>query len=140
MSRMLLRAVLVAYAAFFISAINPHTVFCESSYDIKEMTPEVKSALENRKNRYEQLRQLKSQGIVGEGNRGYVVALIDDASAKSLVASENNDRKSIYRAIEQQNNLTNALETIEKVFAQVQKDKAAAGDKIQNEDGSWVIK
>ncbi len=118
----------------------PQNVFADGKYDIKEMTPEVKSALENRRNRFDQLKELKAKGVVGENNRGYVELLGNDSSAGSLVESENQDRKVIYQAIEVQNNLSGARETIEKVFAQVQRDKASPGDKIQTEDGKWVVK
>ena len=115
-------------------------VFADGKYDIKEMTPEVKSALDNRRARFDELKQLKTKGIVGENNHGYVESLGNDSSARSLVDSENQDRRVIYQAIEVQNNLTGASAAIEKVFAQVQRDKANPGDKIQNEDGSWVVK
>ena len=118
----------------------PQNIFAEGKYDIKEMTPEVKAALESRRNRFEQLKSLKAQGFVGENNRGYLEVLGNDSSARSLVDSENNDRRVIYKAIEVQNNLSSALATIEKVFAQVQRDKASPGDKIQDEDGAWVTK
>ena len=111
-----------------------------AQYDIKEMTPEVKSALENRKQRFDQLRALKAQGAIGENNRGYVEALETGPAIQSIVDTENQDRKFIYKTIQEQNNLTNAIETIEKVFARVQREKAAPGDKIQNEDGQWATK
>ncbi len=114
--------------------------FAEGKYEIKEMTPAIKTALENRKDRFNDLKALKAQGSVGENNRGYVEALKNDAQTQQLVDSENQDRKLIYKAIEEQNNLNGALETIEKVFAQVQRDKANPGDKIQDENGNWVTK
>ena len=120
--------------------VNSKTVFADGKYDIKEMTPAVKAALENRRNRFEQLRNLKAKGFVGENNRGYAEVLEDKESARSLVDSENADRRVIYQAIEQQNNLSGEIDTIEKVFAQVQRDKANPGDKIQNENGQWVAK
>ncbi|HLD70053.1 MAG TPA: YdbL family protein [Candidatus Omnitrophota bacterium] len=118
----------------------PHNIFAEGKYDIKEMTPEVKTALENRRSRFDELKNLKAQGIVGENNRGYVEVPGDDPSARNLVENENADRRIIYKTIEVQNNLSGALATIEKVFAQVQRDKANPGDKIQTEDGAWVTK
>lgn len=118
----------------------PRHIFAEGKYDIKEMTPEVKAALENRRSRFDQLKSLKAQGIVGENNRGYVEVLKNDPSVRSLVESENNDRRVIYKTIEVQNDLFGARETIEKVFAQVQRDKANPGDKTQTEDGVWVVK
>ena len=118
----------------------PQKAFADGKYDIKEMTPEVKAALENRRGRFDRLKELKAKGAVGENNRGYVEVLSDASDAKSLVESENQDRSIIYKTIEAQNNLAGALETIEKVFAQVQRDKASPGDKIQNENGEWVVK
>ena len=110
----------------------------QANYSIKQMTPEVESALNNRRDRFEALRDLKSKGSIGENNQGYVEALSPDA--QDVATAENSDRKVIYQTIAEQNNLRDALQTIEKVFAQVQRDKAQAGDKIQLEDGSWTTK
>src|SRR4051812_5702972 len=118
------------YAALIFSALlfsSPGTGFAEEKYEIKEMTPEIKSALEDRKERFERLKSLKANGTLGENNRGYIEVLDFQLQANRLAASENNDRRTIYMAIEQQNNLSNAMETIEKVFAQVQRDKASPG-------------
>jgi len=112
-----------------------------ATYDIKEMTPEVKAALDNRRNRFDSLRQFKTKGLIGENNRGYVEVLQDNSEAKSLAEAENKDRKFIYQTIVKQNNLPeNALATIEEVFAQVQRDKASQGDKIQQPNGQWITK
>jgi len=119
---------------------RPLPVGADVKYSIKEMTPEVTAALENRRNRYEKLREIKSQGIIGENNRGYVELLVDDQAAKTLLEAENKDRKVIYQTIADQNGLTNALATIEKVFAQEQRERAQPGEKIQTEDGQWVVK
>jgi len=109
-------------------------------YTIKEMTPEVTSALENRKNRYSELQRLKQQGKVGENNRGYIEVFSDEGDVKRLADAENRDRKTIYQTIADQNDLKGALGTIEKVFAQTQRDNADPGDKIQSEDGRWAVK
>ncbi|HBG60399.1 MAG: hypothetical protein A2Y03_00360 [Omnitrophica WOR_2 bacterium GWF2_38_59] len=112
----------------------------QSKYSIKEMTPEVQSALEGRRDRYDALSSLKSEGKIGENNKGYVEALSATEEVKSIVTAENIDRKVIYRTIAVQNGLTEAMGTIEKVFAQTQRENAEAGEKIQLEDGSWVSK
>ena len=119
---------------------SPQPVCAADQYSIKEMTPEVETALQNRRNRFDQLKELKAKGLLGENNQGYVQVLVSDPSAQSVAEAENQDRRTIYSTIAQQNNLTHALATIEGVFAQVQRDKAQAGDKIQLEDGSWVSK
>lgn len=114
--------------------------FAHPKYSIKTMTPEVMQALDARKARFAELRTLKSSGMVGENNHGYVQVLNSDANASSLVEQENQDRKIIYTTIAQQNGLEGALSTIESAFAQVQRDKAEAGDKIQTEEGNWITK
>ena len=114
------------------------TASAQATYDIKEMTPVVKSALDGRKARFADLKALKTQGVIGENNRGYVQALGGDKSAKALVAAENKDRKQVYEAIVEQNKLgSGALATVEAVFAGVQRDKAEPGEKVQDASGRW---
>ena len=112
----------------------------ESKYSIKQMTPEVESALESRRSRYDQLADFKKRGMIGENNQGYVEFLQGDVDARALAEAENNDRRIIYRTIAEQNDLKDAIATIEKIFAQVQRDKAQPGEKIQQEDGAWTSK
>ena len=112
-----------------------------ASYDLKTLTPEIKQALDGRRDRFDELQSLKSQGIVGENKVGYVEVLTPNDTAKAAVNAENKDRKLIYVAIADQNDLTtNALGTIESVFAEVQRSKAQAGDRIQLENGTWTTK
>lgn len=126
--------------AVLFLAVSLTNVFA-ASYDIKEMTPAVKASLDARRSRFEQLSSLKSQGKIGENNSGYVEVLSGGDGAGDVVNAENKDRKFIYHAIVEQNGLPeDALATVEKVFAQVQRDKAAAGDSIQDESGNWIKK
>jgi len=112
----------------------------EESYNIKEMTPQVVTALEGRRSRYDQLIELKAKGTLGENNKGYIAVLKNEGNAEAVAEGENSDRKIIYQTIADQNNLRDALSTIEKVFASVQRNKAAPGEMIQTEDGQWVKK
>ena len=112
-----------------------------AAYDIQEMTPQVKAALDSRRERFDELRKLKEKGIIGENNQGYVELLTENDEAKILVKEENKDRRLIYKTIIQQNNLAEEeLEKVEKAFAQVQKEKANPGDKIQDAGGKWLTK
>ena len=112
-----------------------------AAYDIQEITPEVKAALDNRRQRFDELQDLKRRGIVGENNQGYVQLLTEAHGYRDLVDAENSDRRVIYLAIIKQNNLAESEQgKVEAAFAQVQKDKANPGDKIQAEDGSWTTK
>ena len=129
---------------FFITLMSSRTgttVVNAATYDIKELTPSVKAALDSRRNRFDQLRALKEKGAVGENNRGYVEVIGNDPQAKTIVDEENHDRRFIYKTIVEQNNLSaDALSTIETVFAQVQRDKANPGEKIQDASGQWIKK
>lgn len=120
--------------------LTPLSVWAEAKYSLREMTPEVSAALEARRGRYDELADLKAKGVVGENDRGYLQALVSDPEVESVVAAENTDRKLVYQTIAEQNNLAGEMTTIEKVFAEVQHDKAKPGDKIQNSDGQWVAK
>jgi uncharacterized protein YdbL (DUF1318 family) len=109
------------------------------AYDIKEMTPEIQQSLSGRQARYGQLKQLKSSGAIGENNEGYVEAL--SGPGNSVASAENADRRVIYSAIVQQNNLGGSgLAQVQKVFAEVQRDKATAGESIQLASGEWTKK
>ena len=120
---------------------NASLVLAEGTYALKHMTPEVEAALNNRRDRFEELHKLKASGVLGENNEGYVEVLNDkEATAQETAQAENKDRKIIYQTIAEQNGLDNAISTVSGVFASVQRDKAEAGDKIQTEDGNWVSK
>jgi uncharacterized protein YdbL (DUF1318 family) len=128
-------------AAVLMMAVLGVGSMAYAAYDIKTMTPQVKAALEGRKERFSSLKQLKAQGAVGENNRGYVEVLGGNSSAKALVSAENADRKAIYEAIVEQNELgSGALATVEAVFAGVQRDKAESGEQVQSPSGKWSSK
>jgi uncharacterized protein len=128
------------FSTLFLMALCSPS-FAQGAYDIKEMTPEVKSALEARKARFGELKALKAQGFVGENNSGYVAPLGGGRYVLELVEAENKDRKFIYQTIVEQNGLAkDALATVEGVFAGVQLDKANPGDKVQDAAGNWLTK
>ena len=111
-----------------------------AQYEIKEMTPALKTALDSRRARKEQLNELKQKGVLGENNHGYIEVISAGSEAQSVADDENHDRKIIYETIAEQHNLSGAMDTIESVFAQEQRDRAKAGDKIQDESGRWMTK
>lgn len=115
---------------------------CQAAdYDFKELTPEIKKALQDRQTRYAQIQELKREGVIGENNKGYVTDLKNDAKASSLTAAENRDRRTIYENLAAQNKLGgNGLLEIQRAFAEVQSDKAVAGDMVQSSSGDWKKK
>lgn len=116
-------------------------IFAAGTYDLKEITPAVQTAVSNRQARYAALQQLKSEGAVGENNEGLTRVLRDSPQASALTSAENQDRETIYRAIADQNQLgSEGLERIRAVFAEVQRGKARPGEFIQLASGEWVQK
>ncbi|MDD5225934.1 MAG: DUF1318 domain-containing protein [Candidatus Omnitrophica bacterium] len=112
-----------------------------ADYDFKELTPEIKKALQDRQTRYAQIQDLKKEGAIGENNKGYVTELESNASAASLTEAENRDRRVIYEALARQNKLGNTgLLEVQKAFADVQREKAGPGDMIQSSSGDWKRK
>ena len=108
---------------------------------LKVATPEVQRAIDSRRDRFSQLKTYKSQGVIGEDNQGHVAVLEGSPEAAPLVDAENRDRETIYQAIVQQNNLpADAIATIRATFAEVQREKADPGEKIQLPSGEWRTK
>ena len=125
----------------FLLLMTSGLVMASGAYDLREVTPQVQSALDARRSRFDELKTLKTQGVVGENNRGYVEVVGEGSQAKALVDAENVNRALIYQAIVEQNNLgKDALATVEGVFAGVQREKASPGEKIQDVSGTWVTK
>lgn len=115
------------------------TAWAEGSYSLKETTPAVQQAISQRQARFNQLQALKSAGSVGEDNQGYVKAF--DASAQGIATAENRDRRTIYEAIVEQNNLgSENLRQVEQIFAEVQREKARPGERVQTPSGGWIQK
>ncbi len=109
-----------------------------ADYDFKELTPEIKKALQDRQTRYAQIQELKREGVIGENNKGYITDLQNSSAASSLTAAENRDRRTIYENLASQNKLGgNGLLEVQRAFADVQSEKAGAGDMVQSSDGNW---
>ena len=107
-------------------------------YDFKKMTPEIEAALKNRQARFVALQQLKQAGAVGESSQGYVTSLQGDSA---LVSQENRDREVIYHGLVVQNNLgPGGMPEVQRAFAEVQREKASAGEMIQSSSGEWAHK
>lgn len=126
--------------SFFLILTSSLPLFA-AKYDIKEMTPAIEQALQNRQSRYSQIQQLKDGGVLGEDNQGYVKVLKSLPEADAIASTENADRRTIYNAIVEQNSLgAGGLAQVETVFAEVQRDKARSGDSIQLPSGDWAKK
>ena len=83
--------------------------------------------------------QMKSEGMIGENNKGYL-EFVPGAAPKneSVIAAENSDRKSVYSTIAIQQKTTPEL-VGERRAIQIA-EKAASGEWLQDKSGKWYKK
>ena len=115
----------------------------EQEYRLKTKTPAVQKVLNHRKARSPELQTLKSKGLIGENNKGFLTILKPSLQPKekSLVDAENHDRKFIYNTVVAQNHLgSESLAKVEAEFAKTRHARASKGDFIQTPSGKWVQK
>lgn len=93
---------------------------------------------ERMKERLPVIAQLKTQGIVGENNRGYLDFVGNVKTQEALIAQENQDRKTVYAHIAKQQNTS--LSVVEKNRALQLIERAAPGTYVQMPDGTWMQK
>jgi hypothetical protein len=90
------------------------------------------------KNRLPVIKKLKTEGIVGEDNKGYLQFVGGNKAKADVVAAENKDRKTVYAAIAKQQGTT--AELVGKRRALQIAQKAAPGEWIQDAGGNWIQK
>ncbi|MCG8687440.1 MAG: YdbL family protein [Desulfobacterales bacterium] len=93
---------------------------------------------ERMKARLPVIHDLKTNGIVGETNTGYLGFVTAKKAKADVVAAENKDRKAIYKHIAKQQNVS--LELVQKRRAKALADRAKPGHFYQNDSGVWVKK
>ncbi len=81
---------------------------------------------------------LKTAGVVGENNQGYLTILKPSTDKKDLVDAENQDRRTIYEAIAKQQKTTSELVGQRRALQIA--EKADPGEWIQNAKGGWARK
>ena len=90
------------------------------------------------KNRLPVIKKLKTQGIVGENNKGYLQFIGEKKAEADVVAAENEDRKTVYKAIAKQQATT--AELVGKRRALQIAQKASPGEWVQDASGKWIQK
>jgi len=81
---------------------------------------------------------LKTAGLIGENNQGYLTILKPPIDKESLVIDENNDRRIIYEAIAKNQGTTPELVGQRRALQIA--EKADLGDWIQDANGHWQQK
>jgi len=82
--------------------------------------------------------ELKTKGIVGENNAGYLEFIGTKKEQADVVAAENEDRKTVYAAIAKQQGTT--AELVGKRRALQIAKKANPGEWVQDASGKWLQK
>ena len=93
---------------------------------------------ERMKQRLPAIAELKSQGIVGENNQGYLGFVSGKKAMEDVVNAENKDRKAVYAYFAEQQNTT--IDVVETVQAKRKAEKANPGEFFQTPEGKWVKK
>jgi uncharacterized protein YdbL (DUF1318 family) len=81
---------------------------------------------------------LKTKGIIGEDNRGYLGYVTGNRVMEDVIAAENADRKTVYEIFAKQQNTS--LDVVEAVQGARKAEKANPGEFYQNREGQWIKK
>jgi len=81
---------------------------------------------------------LKTKGIIGEDNRGYLGFVTGNRVMENVIAAENADRKTVYEIFAKQQNTS--LDVVETVQGTRKAEKANPGEFYQTRDGQWIKK
>jgi uncharacterized protein YdbL (DUF1318 family) len=107
-------------------------------------SPEIQKAVNSRRARIPALREWKSKGCIGENNQGLVEARPGQGcggEVGGLLAAENGDRQLILSDFMRQNNIpASDAARVHTAFATSHRDRARAGDWIQQDGGEWTKK
>ena len=90
------------------------------------------------KDRLPKIIELKSQGIIGENNQGYLNFVGNVRQMQDLVEAENRDRRTVYEEIAVREGTT--VQTVGQRRALQLRDLANPGDWVQNDAGKWYRK
>ncbi|WP_022668355.1 YdbL family protein [Desulfospira joergensenii] len=93
---------------------------------------------ERMKKRLPVIADLKTKGIIGENNQGYLAYVGKTKAREEVIAAENKDRKAIYTYFAKQQKTS--VGVVEQVQAKRKAQKANPGEYIQNPAGQWVRK
>lgn len=111
--------------------------------------PAIRKIIDSRATRLAAINDLKTKGVIGEGNQALVVVrnldaiqgLKQRADAQKVVKDENLDREQLFKEIAAAKNVDLAqLPQIRATYAETLREKARPGDWIQLPDGSWAQK
>lgn len=90
------------------------------------------------KSRLPTIVELKSAGVIGEDNMGYLGFVTSIKKEVELIDAENSDRKKVYTAIAKKQETTVTLVGQRRAIQIA--ERAKPGEWLQDEDGKWYKK
>ena len=95
---------------------------------------------QNMINRLPAIAAMKSKGLAGEDNRGYLAAVSSQLSAadQAVIDAENADRKLVFEKIAQKESIP--VEAVARRMAGRMSEHTPAGTWIQDGQGNWSVK
>ncbi len=93
---------------------------------------------ERMKDRLPTIKALKVKGVLGENNQGYLEFLGSKRENEPVAAAENADRRKVYQAIANQQNV--ALDVVERHRAVQIRERADSGEWLEDAKGNWYQK
>jgi uncharacterized protein YdbL (DUF1318 family) len=131
-------------ATTWLGWLGPRAVEAQSPPDLKTRTPEVMAVIESRRARFPELSSAEGNGCIGENNQGLVEPRPGQscpANVAALVAAENRDRIALYRTLVEQNSMPPAdIARVQAAFGKINREQAAPGTWVQQENGEWTRK
>ncbi len=119
----------VVLAIFFLALLSIVTITSNCFAD------DIKDRM---KNRLPTIVKMKQQGIVGENSKGYLEYVSANRVNQDIIDSENRDRQQVYTNIAKEQGVP--IEKVEQLRAAQIVQKAASGEFLKKEDGSWYQK
>ncbi len=102
------------------------------------MAQDLQTVKERMKERLPVIDDLKSRGIVGENNKGFLEFVGGNREKPEVVQAENADRAIVYQAIAKQQGVSPEL--VGQQRAKQLRELAKPGEWLQNEQGNWYQK
>ena len=118
-----------------LTAVLPFFLACTLLLGGSAFAEDAKSRMKARKPTID---LLKSKGVVGENNRGYLEFLGANKEREDVVKAENADRRRAYAGIAKKENTT--IKVVESNMAVFFAGKAKPGQWLQDKAGKWYKK
>lgn len=103
--------------------------------NVSSFADDIKAIKAEMEKRLPAIVELKSKGIVGEDNSGYLQFVGGKREKEAVVQAENQDRKKVYSAIAEKEGVS--INQVGQRRAKHIAEKSKKGEWLQDQDGKW---